>query len=367
MDRLAEHLDESSEVTAAPVAAKPLTNRTATSGLANGAASGLASGANPIGRPRVSGAHARNGRRHSANRSAARPAPEMVDRPNQTLDEAPEVANSNANQRIEDLRRIIKAYNDVTDKLQRSHNQLQEHLNRLRDELSEKNRILERRNRLAALGEMAAGMAHEIRNPLGGIQLYASLLAQDVQDRPASYQLVEKIAGGVKRLEALVGQVLHFTREISPNLVQANLADVVSQAVDLTSRQRTHAGVVCLVEGPPQMQVTVDPLLLGQALLNLLLNGIEAMASWAGPRRLRVTYGAPDPSIPARKLVLSVEDTGPGISPAILDRIFNPFFTTKESGTGLGLSIVHRVVEAHEGTIVVSNGSEGGTVFNIRI
>jgi signal transduction histidine kinase len=301
-----------------------------------------------------------------ATRSATRAAPEKP-RPEPAAAEAPESSSSNANQRIEELRRIIKAYNDVTDKLQRSHGQLQDHINRLREELSEKNRILERRNRLAALGEMAAGMAHEIRNPLGGIQLYASLLAQDVQDRPASYQLVEKIVGGVKRLEAVVGQVLHFTREISPNMTEANLADVVSQAVDLTSRQRTNAGVVCMVEGPPRMMVTVDPLLLGQALLNLLLNGIEAMASWAGPRRLRVTYGVPDPSGPARKLLLSVGDTGPGISPAILDRIFNPFFTTKESGTGLGLSIVHRVVEAHEGTIVVSNSPEGGTVFNIRI
>jgi signal transduction histidine kinase len=354
MDRIAEQLDEMSQTIASAVSANQATDRTM-------ADDGTANGANPVGRPRVAAAHNRNGRRHLPGRSAERPVVEKADRPDQAA------SNANANQRIDDLRRIIKVYNDVTSKLQNSHNQLQEHVNRLRDELSEKSRLLERRNRLAALGEMAAGMAHEIRNPLGGIQLYASLLAQDVQDRPASYQLVEKIAGGVKRLEALVGQVLHFTREISPNLTQANIADVVSQAVDLTSRQRTNAGVVCLVEGPPAMQVTIDPLLLGQALLNLLLNGIEAMAAWAGPRRLRVTYGAPEPSSSARQLILSVEDTGPGISPAILDRIFNPFFTTKESGTGLGLSIVHRVVEAHEGTIVVSNGPDGGTVFIIRI
>jgi signal transduction histidine kinase len=354
MDRVVEHLQEVPEV-AATLAPEAPTKR-----------DGPGDGANPVGRPQIAGGHGRNGRRHLATRSATRAAPEKP-RPEPAEAEASESSSSNANQRIEELRRIIKAYNDVTDKLQRSHTQLQDHINRLHEELSEKNRILERRNRLAALGEMAAGMAHEIRNPLGGIQLYASLLAQDVEDRPASYQLVEKIAGGVKRLEAVVGQVLHFTREISPNMTEANLADVVSQAVDLTSRQRTHAGVVCLVEGPPRMMVTVDPLLLGQALLNLLLNGIEAMASWAGPRRLRVSYGVPDPSGPARKLLLSVGDTGPGISPAILDRIFNPFFTTKESGTGLGLSIVHRVVEAHEGTIVVSNSPEGGTAFNIRI
>src|SRR3954467_3219107 len=106
--------------------------------------------------------------------------------------------------RVEELGRIIMAYSEVTERLQRSHDQLTETVGRLREELGEKNRLLERRNRLAALGEMAAGLAHEIRNPLGGIQLYASLLAKDVADRPESHVLVGKIAAGVKRLESLV-------------------------------------------------------------------------------------------------------------------------------------------------------------------
>src|SRR4051812_35814278 len=117
-------------------------------------------------------------------------------------------------QRIEELGRIIMAYSEVTEKLQQSHDQLTHTVQTLQRELGEKNRQLERRNRLAALGEMAAGMAHEIRNPLGGIHLYASMLAKDVSDRPASAQLVQKISGGVKRLEALVSQVLQFTREM---------------------------------------------------------------------------------------------------------------------------------------------------------
>src|ERR1043165_5819601 len=107
---------------------------------------------------------------------------------------------ASAAQRIEELGRIILAYSEVTEKLQQSHQQLNDTVENLREELSEKNRLLERKNRLAALGEMAAGLAHEIRNPLGGIQLYASLLAKDVADRPASQDLVRKISGGVKRL-----------------------------------------------------------------------------------------------------------------------------------------------------------------------
>src|SRR5438477_3461631 len=120
-------------------------------------------------------------------------------------------------QRIEELGRIIMAYSGVTERLQQSHEKLQETVIALREELGEKNRLLERKNRLAALGEMAAGMAHEIRNPLGGIHLYASMLAKDVAAMPAPLDLVKKISGGVKRLEALVSQVLAFSREIVVN------------------------------------------------------------------------------------------------------------------------------------------------------
>src|SRR3954452_1694001 len=133
---------------------------------------------------------------------------------------------ANPNQRIEELGRIIMAYSEVTDRLQQSHEKLQETVIALREELGEKNRLLERKNRLAALGEMAAGMAHEIRNPLGGIHLYASLLAQDLCDRPDlgdSLTVVNKISAGVKRLEGLVGQVLQFSRDITAGRVEADL------------------------------------------------------------------------------------------------------------------------------------------------
>ena len=136
-------------------------------------------------------------------------------------------------QRVEELGRIILAYSEVTDKLQQSHDQLQQTVELLREELSEKNRQLERRNRLAALGEMAAGLAHEIRNPLGGINLYASLLARDVADIPEALTTCNKINAGVKRLDALVSQTLQFTREISANVVDMDLAVIVEQTVDL--------------------------------------------------------------------------------------------------------------------------------------
>jgi signal transduction histidine kinase len=274
--------------------------------------------------------------------------------------------------RLEELGKIILAYSEVTERLQQSHDQLQRQVAHLRGELSEKNRMLERKNRLAALGEMAAGMAHEIRNPLGGIQLYASLLGKDVSDRPASAQLVTKISGGVKRLEALVSQVLQFAREIHTNIGSADLADIIEQALDLTVQQRTVAGVSCQTTGPRPMPVKVDSMLLGQCLLNLFLNAVESMSqsgvdAATKPRKLSIRFGPPPPNSDAKQFHLSVCDTGPGIPAGVLDRIFNPFFTTKDTGTGLGLAIVHRVVEAHEGSITATNLEGGGAKFEIRI
>jgi signal transduction histidine kinase len=267
-------------------------------------------------------------------------------------------------QRLEELGRIIMAYSEVTDRLQQSHDQLKGQVESLREELSEKNRLLERKNRLAALGEMAAGMAHEIRNPLGGIQLYASLLAKDISDRPPMVQVCHKISAGVKRLESLVSQILHFSREINVNISEMDLAEVVQQAVELCQQQAAVRRAEVLVIGPASMTVLGDPILIGQALMNLILNAIDAMES---PGEIEIRFGSPDEASEARQFCLVVRDHGTGIPAHVLDRIFNPFFTTKDSGTGLGLAIVHRVVEAHDGTIIASNAGDGGAKFEIRI
>jgi signal transduction histidine kinase len=266
--------------------------------------------------------------------------------------------------RIDELGRIIASYNDITSRLQKSHEQLNETVHRLRAELSEKNRLLERRNRLAALGEMAAGMAHEIRNPLGGIQLYASLLAKDVADRPDSGELVRKICGGVKRMESIVGQVLQFTRELRVNPQDVDLAAVVDQAVEYAGPQLAERNVKCVVNGPRSMWAKVDSMLFGQAILNLLLNAAEAIAC---DGQVDLTFGPPPKGSDAAQFHLAVVDSGPGIPATVLDRIFNPFFTTKETGTGLGLAIVHRVIEAHDGAIIAQNVPGGGARFEIRI
>ncbi len=277
------------------------------------------------------------------------------------LNEQPQIAGP---ARIEELGRIILAYSEVTEKLQQSHERLEQTVLSLREELSEKNRLLERKNRLAALGEMAAGMAHEIRNPLGGIQLYASMLDKDVADRPDSQQLVGKIRLGVRRLEELVGQVLQFSREMTPNLQNVALAQLVDEAVELAGPALVQNDIRCVVEIESGLSAMMDERLMGQALLNLLLNAAEAAGSGGCVQIGCHRHVAQDRN---GQLVLVIEDDGPGIGAEVMDRIFNPFFTTKDTGTGLGLAIVHRIIEAHDGSIHVVNRRQGGARFEIRI
>ncbi|HEV8377403.1 MAG TPA: ATP-binding protein [Tepidisphaeraceae bacterium] len=273
-----------------------------------------------------------------------------------------EISSAGPAQRIEELGRIILAYSEVTEKLQQSHERLEQTVAALREELGEKNRMLERKNRLAALGEMAAGMAHEIRNPLGGIQLYASMLAGDVTDRPQSFELAQKIGGCVRRLEGLVSRVLHFAREMNVQIVECDLAEVVDDSLSLAGGAIVEKSIHFSTKGPRSMMVSADPLMLGQALLNLILNAVQASGKGG---TVVVEYGVETSE--GRQFRLAVEDGGPGIRPEIMDKIFDPFFTTKDEGTGLGLAIVHRVVEAHEGVISASNRDGGGARFEIRI
>jgi signal transduction histidine kinase len=139
----------------------------------------------------------------------------------------------------------------------------------------------------------------------------------------------------------------------------------VETAIDLARPKIIEHCIDVSVRGDERpVVVLVDEQLLGQAVLNLVLNAVEAMEAGG---RLDVQYSAARAQDGARQLRLVIRDAGPGIPASILDRIFNPFFTTKEAGTGLGLAIVHRVVDAHDGTITASNPPGGGAQFEIRI
>ncbi|MEX0655184.1 MAG: ATP-binding protein [Phycisphaeraceae bacterium] len=276
--------------------------------------------------------------------------------------------------RSEDLAEIIHAYNAVTEKLQQSHERLQGEVLRLRRELASTNAQLQRSKRLSALGEMAAGIAHEIRNPLAAIQLYAGMVIEDLDadlhPRPdMAAENARKIASAVRGLNGIVMDVLSFAREIQPRPQRLTVNDVFARVLDAHSPaiEAAHVATVCGDNADEPIALDADADLLHQALLNLVRNAVDAMDR--SDRRV-LTLDAREEE---DGIVLVVGDTGPGIDSADVDRIFNPFFTTRNTGTGLGLAIVHRIVDAHGGAIVVHNESNddgqsgGGAVFELTL
>jgi len=259
----------------------------------------------------------------------------------------------------EDLAALIQSYHAVTDRLKASHEILAREVCRLRDELHEKNRELARSERLAALGEMAAGVAHEIRNPLGGIGLYASLLERDLAEMPRQLDIVRRISVGVRNMEGIVGDILAFAGDGVPNRREVRAGEIVN-AVLAQVAPRAHGLDVEFEVDVRLASVTlqVDSGQIERALLNLLVNSMDAIGKGG-----RITIRRADLTVEERMVAIVVEDNGPGIPPDLRQRIFHPFFTTKETGTGLGLAIVHRIVEAHGGRITAGQRSGGGASF----
>jgi signal transduction histidine kinase len=259
-------------------------------------------------------------------------------------------------QRLDDLAEIIRAYNQVTADLQRSHETLHAEVTRLQQELASSNAALQRSKRLAALGEMAAGIAHEIRNPLAAIHLYARMLVEDLPAGSETGQTAGKIADAVRGLNAIVCDVLAFARELRPRPMRLRVMDVFHRTVDAHRPALDAAKVsVRYAMEPEDLLITADNDLMHQAMLNLLRNAVDA-----GATAIALSAHVEDGMV-----VLGVRDNGPGIPDESIDRIFNPFFTTRDTGTGLGLAIVHRIIDAHGGAIRVSNSPQGGARFEL--
>ena len=272
---------------------------------------------------------------------------------------------------LDDLAAIISSYNEVTDKLQRSHEALGAEVVRLQKQLASTDAQLQRSKRLAALGEMAAGIAHEIRNPLAAIQLYANMLHDDLGaliekngDEGAAVTLgdawknASEIASAVGGLDAVVNDVLSFAREMNPTRRQIVVMDAIDRAVETLRPQMESAKVGVVRPLDAETRIYADPDLLHQALLNLIRNAVEAMSPHGGTISFETRREQ-------HQSLLVVRDTGTGISERDIDRIFNPFFTTRKSGTGLGLAIVHRIVDVHGGAITVAN--DHGAVFTLSL
>lgn len=230
---------------------------------------------------------------------------------------------------------------------------------------------LQRKNRLEAMGEMAAAISHEIRNPLGAIELFASLLKRDIKGEPDKEELAENIITGVKSLANITSNLLLFTKDMKPKKEDIDINQLIENALIFSAYATSNKDMTLKIDIDKEIKsIHADGELLKQVILNLVLNAIQAIKS-KGLVRITARIVNKDDMIAMGMdedyLLLNIEDSGPGISKENVEKIFNPFFTTKKSGIGLGLAIVHKIISSHGGIIEVSSKEGAGTKFSILL
>lgn len=239
------------------------------------------------------------------------------------------------------------------------------------EQLEERERL---RDRLAALGEMAAAIAHEVKNPLAGIEVMAGLLKRRLTDNAEAQTMLADIIGEAKMANAIVLEVLDFVRPVRLQMEDVDVASILQDSLHMADSLVPRGNVAVSVDVARDLPaVQGDGHQLRQVFTNLLTNAFEALS---GDGRLIVRAEAlarlPLPASPDQPqgpgVEITVLDDGPGIPESMRERIFSPFFTTKPRGSGLGLAIVRKVVDAHEGRIEVQPGHDGaGTCFRLLL
>jgi two-component system, NtrC family, sensor histidine kinase AtoS len=232
----------------------------------------------------------------------------------------------------------------------------------LRDntELRRLQKRLQSHERLAALGEMAASVAHEIRNPLGTIEGFARLLRRDLADMPEHLRLAEKIVAGAQNLNYVITNLLTYARPMQLQMAPVSVTRLIENCREtLENIADRHQVALSLTLPETDISLAGDARQLGQAILNLGINAIEACPS----------QGKVDISVSKtkRSVLIRIQDNGCGMSEDTLERIFDPFFTRKEGGTGLGLSLTRKIIDAHGGDIRVTSVPDKGTEFILEM
>ncbi|MBW6503599.1 HAMP domain-containing protein [bacterium] len=237
--------------------------------------------------------------------------------------------------------------------------------NEMAGSLEEQMQKMRRTEQMVVVGEIAAGLGHEVKNPLAGIKAAVNLLSEELTLDKEDRDLFSRIVEQVGRLEALMKGFLNFAKPPKPQWEKVSVNDVLETTIDfylVSHRPSSQASVGIDIrknmgEGIPRTMA--DPLQLQQVFLNLFLNAGDAMPD-GGTLAVRTLYDAPADSIR-----IDIKDTGTGIDPVILGRIFRPFLTTKSKGTGLGLAICKQMIERHGGSIGAENDPAGGALFRI--
>src|SRR5215204_1812520 len=240
------------------------------------------------------------------------------------------------------------------------------------EQIEERERL---RDRLAAVGEMAAVMAHEIKNPLAGIEVLAGLLRRKVPDNPEAQGLVKDIISEAKMANAIVQEVLAFVRPVRLQVDRTSLSESIASALSLADGKVARGNILVDIALPADLPTLgADQHQLTQVFCNLLINAYEALE---GRGRIDIAArlantaadGAllPDGHAAVPTVIVEVADDGPGMPADVAEKIFNPFFTTKAQGSGLGLAIVRKIVDAHEGRIDMTTADGRGTRFRVTL
>jgi signal transduction histidine kinase len=258
-----------------------------------------------------------------------------------------------------DLETVLAAWHTATVRLEQTHEALRGEVHRLTDELEEKNRELARKNRLSDLGQMAAHVAHEVRNKLVPVTLYLSLLRRRIQGDEGRAAVLDKIQAAFTDLEATVNDLLSFTTDRKPHLQTFSLGELVEDVYASLVPQLSAQGIEVLTELDQIPPVTADRDMICRAVLNLVLNALDAM-----PDGGRLTFRMADGP---QGVELSIADSGPGFDAHTRQRMFEPFYSTKQGGTGLGLAIVSRAAEVHGGQVIGDSRPGHGATFTLRI
>lgn len=260
---------------------------------------------------------------------------------------------------IPDLQSILAAWQAATMRLEQTHAALRDEVVRLTAELAVKNRELARKNRLADLGQIAAHVAHEVRNNLVPVALYTSLLRRRLGNDRESSDVLERIEFGLTALDAMVNDMLNFTADREPRRSPVALRPLVQEVFDSLAPQLAAQAVDVEIDVPAALEASADRESLRRSVLNLVLNAVDAQP--CGGRIVATGVACRD------GLELEIADDGPGLGDEARRRAFEPFYTTKGSGIGLGLAIVHRLIEAHGGDVAVHNCPDRGAAFTIRL
>jgi signal transduction histidine kinase len=239
------------------------------------------------------------------------------------------------------------------------------------EQLEERERL---RDRLAALGEMAAAIAHEVKNPLAGIEVMAGLLKRQLVSNEDALSILNDIITEAKMANAIVIEVLDFVRPIRLQVEHITLTAVIRDAISMAESHVPRRAIEVTVSLPEDLpSIQGDPHQLRQIFTNLLTNAFEAMDG-RGQVTISATQLTAEEEIAVGSGVkavpmvqVEVSDNGPGVTPDVMDKMFSPFFTTKPQGSGLGLAIVRKIVDAHDGRIDVSARPDGGVRFRVTL